>query len=161
MPFRARSLSAALYAALAGHCGGLADIYFILEKPGQRYIFLGLYTSGFPDRIFLFISLVRVIPIGRSMMFYLFGFSRRLILYVFKCSDFPDELKTYFFNDSEFPEEFVQLISINRDFPNDRNICFQIFGISRRLVNDVFHLFGKFLSFVYICIIYSEYSEDM
>lgn len=161
MPFRARSLSAALYAALAGHCGGLADIYFILEKSGQRYIFLGLYTSGFSDRIFLFISIVRVVPIGWSMMFYLFGVSRRLILYVFKCSDFPDKLKTYFFNDSEFPKEFIQLISINRDFPNNRDIGFQTFGISRRLVNDVFHLFGKFRSFVSICIIYSEYSEDM
>ena len=95
------------------------------------------------------------------MMFYLFRFSRRPILYVFKCSDFPDKMKTYFFNDSEFPEEFVQLISINRDFPNNSDIYFQTFGISRRLVNDLFYLFGKFRSFVSICIIYSEYSEDM
>ena len=161
MPFRARSLSAALYAALAGRCGGLADIYFILEKPRQRYIFLGLYTSGFSDRIFLFISLVRVVPTDWSMMFNLFGFSRRLILYVFKCSDFPDKLKTYFFNDSEFSEEFVQLVSINRYFPNNSNIYFRTFGISRRLANDVFHFFGKFRWFVSIRIIYSEYSEDM
>ena len=95
------------------------------------------------------------------MVFYLFGFSRRLILYVFKCSDFPDKLKTYFFNDSEFSEEFVQLISINRDFPNNRDICFQTFGIYRRLVNDVFNIFGKFRSFVSIRIIYSEYPGDM
>ena len=87
------------------------------------------------------------------MIFYLFGFSRRLVLYVFKCSDFPDNMKTYFFNDSEFSEEFVQLISINRDFPNNRDIYFRTFGISRRLVNGVFHIFGKFRSFVSICII--------
>lgn len=95
------------------------------------------------------------------MMFYLLGFSRMLVLYAFKCSDFPDKMKTYFFNDPEFPEEFVQLIYINRDFPNNSDIGFQIFGISRRLVNNVFHLFGKFRSFVSIRIIYSEYSEDM
>ena len=77
------------------------------------------------------------------MMFYLFGFSRMLILYVFNCSDFPDKLKTYFFNNSEFPEEFVQLISINRDFPNNSDIYFKTFGISLRLVNDVLHIFGK------------------
>lgn len=153
MPFRARSLSAALCAALAGRCGGLADIYFILEKLGQRYIFLGLYTSGFSDRIFLFISIIRVVPIGWSMMFYLFGFSRRIILYVFKCSDFPDKLKTYFYNNSEFSEEFVQLISINRYFPNNSDIYFLTFGISRRLVNDVLNLFGKFRWFVFVCII--------
>lgn len=153
MPFRARSLSAALYATLAGRCGGLADIYFILEKPEQRYIFLGLYTSGFSDRIFLFISVVRFIPISWSMMFYLFGFSRRLVLYVFKCSDFPDKLKTYFFNNSEVSEEFVQLISINRDSPNNSDIYFKTFGISRRLVNDVLNLFRKFRWFVFVCII--------
>ncbi|PNE24731.1 hypothetical protein BHU16_05385 [Tannerella sp. oral taxon 808] len=87
------------------------------------------------------------------MMFYLFGFSRMLILYVFNCSDFPDKLKTYFFNNSEFPEEFVQLISINRDFPNNSDIYFKTFGISRRLVNDILNLFGKFRWFIFVCII--------
>lgn len=87
------------------------------------------------------------------MMFYLFGFSRRIILYVFKCSDFPDKLKTYFYNNSEFSEEFVQLISINRYFPNNSDIYFLTFGISRRLVNDVLNLFGKFRWFVFVCII--------
>ena len=132
MPFRARSPSAAVYAALAGRCEDLADIDFILEKPWQRYISLGFYTSEFSERLFLFISIVRDSPIDCFINCNLFGFFRKFVLYGSNCSAFSEEIKIDIFNTSEFPEGSIQLISINRDIPE---VCFSLFYILRDFPN--------------------------